>query len=48
MLDFNLPSAQAMVGWIETETKRQGGTIDSRASRELANAMGMETRLASQ
>jgi DNA polymerase-3 subunit delta len=47
MLDFNLPTAQAMIGWVEAEVKRQGGTIDSRASRELANAMGTETLLIS-
>ena len=45
--DFHLPGIQEMNGWIGVEVKRQGGTIEYQACRELSSAFGTETRLLS-
>lgn len=45
--DFHLPGIQEMNGWIDVEVKRQGGTIEDQACRELSSAFGTETRLLS-
>lgn len=46
--DFPLPSAFETQGWISAEVKRQDGSIDDSALRELALSFGAETRLVSQ
>lgn len=43
--EFRLPGIQEMNDWIDAEVKRQGGTIESQACRELSSAFGTETRL---
>jgi DNA polymerase III subunit delta len=45
--DFRLPGIHEMNGWIDAEVKRQGGTIEDQACRELVSAFGTETRLLS-
>lgn len=45
--EFHLPVIQKMNDWIDAEVKRQGGTIEGQACRELSSAFGTETRLLS-
>jgi len=45
---FLLPKQREMPGWIVTETKRQGGSIEPGAAARLAEMTGEETRQAAQ
>ena len=45
---FPLPDEKAMDGWVSAEVKRQGGTIQPEAARELSRHVGNETSIASQ
>ena len=45
---FPLPDEKAMDAWITHEVKRQGGTIEAEAARELSRHLGNETSVASQ
>src|ERR1051325_2723075 len=43
---FMLPRFKEMAGWIISETKKQGGQIESRAAEMLKDMVGVETRQA--
>jgi DNA polymerase-3 subunit delta len=43
---FMLPRPKDMAGWIVTETKKQGGQIESQAAAKLAEMVGVDTRQA--
>ncbi len=45
---YPLPDEKAMDAWISTEVKRQGGSIEPEAARELSRHLGNETSIASQ
>jgi DNA polymerase-3 subunit delta len=45
---YSLPDEKAMDAWISTEVKRQGGSIEPEAARELSRHLGNETSIASQ
>jgi DNA polymerase-3 subunit delta len=45
---YPLPDEKAMDAWINTEVKRQGGSIEPEAARELSRHLGNETSIASQ
>ena len=47
MKAFPLPDEKAMDGWVTGEVKRQGGTIQPEAARELSRHVGNETSIAS-
>ena len=48
VLSFPLPDEKAMDAWVSAEVKRQGGTIEPEAARELSRHVGNETSIASQ
>ncbi len=48
IIDLPLPDEKSMGGWIITETKRQGGSIDPDAAQELVGHIGNDTSIASQ
>jgi DNA polymerase-3 subunit delta len=45
---YPLPDEKAMDAWISTEVKRQSGSIEPEAARELSRHLGNETSIASQ
>jgi DNA polymerase-3 subunit delta len=45
---FPLPDEKAMDAWVSAEVKRQGGSIELEAARELSRHVGNETSIASQ
>jgi DNA polymerase-3 subunit delta len=45
---YALPAAWEMTGWITSETRQQGGTIEPVAAAKLAEMVGVDTRQAGQ
>lgn len=48
IIDVALPDEREMDKWVLAEVKRQGGTIEAEAARELSRHVGNETSIASQ
>ena len=48
VIDLSLPDEKDMDKWVTAEVKRQGGTIEADAARELSRHVGNETSIASQ
>ena len=48
IIDLALPDEKSMDAWVNAEAKRQGGTFEADAARELARHTGNDTGIASQ
>jgi DNA polymerase III subunit delta len=48
IIDLALPDEKNMDGWVNAEAKRQGGSFEAEAARELARHTGNDTGVASQ